>query len=144
MLRPALATGTGSLRRSAQPVNHSSHGWTTILADRPNPLKLNPLQLKTLALLQLLAGDESFASAPDEAGAVLIHTLPRPHGNHFHIGGGVVLSKDATGLFNPAVYGALSRKCLVQAGPGGMPVLLPAGRAYDTGIRREIVHGADH
>lgn len=114
------------------------------MPDRPNPLKLNPLQLKTLALLQLLAEDESFASPPDEAGAVLIHTLPRPHGNHFHIGAGVVMSKDATGLFNPAVYGALSRKGLVQAGPGGMPVLLPAGRTYDTGVRRDIVHGSDH
>ena len=87
------------------------------MADRPNPLKLNPLQAKTLALLQELARQPSFANPPDAEGTVLLRYLPEPHGDHFHIGHAVVRSSDATGLSNPAVYGALARKGLILAGP---------------------------
>ena len=113
-------------------------------ADRPNPMKLNPLQARTLTLLQELARLPDFANPPDEAGNVLLRYLPQPHGDHFHVGHAVVRSKDATGLFNPAVYGALARKGLVQQGPRGMPALTPTGLAYDAGLRDELLHHADH
>lgn len=111
---------------------------------RRNPQKLNALQLKTLAILQALARAEGFASPPDEQGRVALRYLPRPHGDHFHVGTAVVAAKDATGLSNPAVFGALARKgLLVQAGSGA-PVLSPEGLAYDTGISNQILHSANH
>ena len=114
------------------------------MADRPNPLKLNPLQAKTLALLQELARQPQFASPPDAEGAIQLRHLPQPHGDHFHIGAAVVRSRDASGLANPAVYGALARKGLVSAGQQGMPALTPAGLAYDTGLADEIRHRCVH
>lgn len=111
---------------------------------RPNPLKLNPLQAKTLAILQELAKLPDFAETPDAEGAVLVRHLPEPHGDHFHLGTAVVRARDATGLANPAVYGALARKGLVRAGPRGLPVLTAAGLAYDTGLADSILFRADH
>ncbi|MDX6750345.1 hypothetical protein SH611_11055 [Geminicoccaceae bacterium 1502E] len=113
------------------------------MTSRPNPLKLNALQLKTLVILQELARDGDVAS-PAEDGAVAIRELPRPHGDHFHVGSAVVLSRDATGLFNPSVYGALARKGLVLGAPAGMPVVTREGLAYETGIAGTILHRADH
>lgn len=114
------------------------------MAERPNPLKLNPLQAKTLTLLQELARQPQFAGPPDADGTVLLRYLPEPHGDHFHIGPAVVRSSDATGLGNPAVYGALTRKGLILAGPRGMPILTPAGLAYDTGLAERILHRSSH
>jgi hypothetical protein len=112
--------------------------------NRINPKKLNALQLKTLALLQALAASKAFANDPDEDGTVLIHSLPRPHGNHFHVGSAVVSAGDATGLFNPNVYNALARKGLVLGGPRGMPILTSEGRSYETGVADTVLHHADH
>lgn len=109
-----------------------------------NPLKLNPLQARTLAILQEVARVPGMAAAPDADGVVAIRGLPRPHGDHFHVGAVTVRSRDATGLANPAVYGALARKGLVLAGPQGLPALTPAGLAYDTGLAAEILHQPDH
>ena len=114
------------------------------MADRINPLKLNPLQAKTLALLQELARQPSFANPPDADGSVLLRYLPEPHGDHFHIGAAVVRSSDATGLSNPAVYGALARKGLILPGPRGMPILTAAGLGYATGAGERILHRSDH
>jgi len=114
------------------------------MADRPNPMKLNPLQAKTLTLLQELARQPQFANPPGEDGAILLRHLPEPHGDHFHIGAAVVRSRDATGLTNSAVHGALARKGLILAGPRGMPILTAAGLAYETGMEREILHRSDH
>lgn len=114
------------------------------MADRPNPLRLNPLQLRTLAILQQLARSTGFAEPPDGDGMVLIRALPRPHGDHFHVGDAVVLARDATGLANPAVFGALVRKGLLLAGPVGMPIVTAAGLAYDTGIAAQVLHRATH
>ena len=111
---------------------------------RANPLKLNALQVKTLAILQALARLPDYAEAPDAQGSVVLRQLPQPHGDHFHLGNGVVASKDASGLFNQAVYGALERKGLATLGPGGRPALTADGLAYDTGIAEAILHGADH
>jgi hypothetical protein len=110
---------------------------------RANPLKLNPLQLRTLAILQELARSPA-AAPPDADGMVLIRGLPAPHGDHFHVGQAVVMAKDATGLANAAVFGALIRKGLVLAGPAGMPILTPDGLAYDTGIADQVLHRSSH
>ncbi len=104
---------------------------------KTNPLKLNPLQLKTLTLLQAMA-EVAGETMPD--GRVRLHQLPSPHGNHFHIGSAVVSAADATGLHNEAVWMALNRKGLVDPGM----TVTPAGLAYDTGLRDRILHRADH
>ena len=82
-----------------------------------NPLNLNPLQLKTLTLLQelaRLAGKPAPADqAGDEPGGVAITELPHPHGDHFHLGEAMVAARDATGLRNPSVWAALERKGLI-------------------------------
>ena len=111
--------------------------------DRPNPLKLNPLQLKTLVLFQELARHPETASRL-ESGEVFLNRLPVPHGNHFHVGRKVVLSKDATGLGNQAVWSVLERKGLIK---GSFPMALTvtlAGLAYDSGVAEQILHGSDH
>lgn len=114
------------------------------MAERTNPLKLNTLQQKTLALLQAIAKVEGLAEPPDADGVVLIRQLPHAHGDHFHIGSAVVRGSDATGLHNHNVYNVLARKGLILAGPQGMPMLTPAGLAYDTGVAQGILHGSDH
>ncbi|MDW8369168.1 MAG: hypothetical protein RMK81_02785 [Geminicoccaceae bacterium] len=114
------------------------------MPSRTNPLKLNPLQLKTLALLQALAKEPAFADPPDSEGTVRIRALPHAHGDHFHIGRAVVLARDATGLSNPNVYNVLARKGLILAGPAGEPILTAAGLAYETGIAEQILHASPH
>lgn len=114
------------------------------MPDRANPMRLNPLQLKTLAILQALARESAFADPPDGEGTVRIRALPHPHGDHLHIGQVVVLARDATGLANPNVYNVLARKGLILAGPAGEPVLTPAGLGYETGIAHEILHTSGH
>lgn len=111
---------------------------------RKNPLNLNPLQLKTLALLQELAQLEGHASPADESGHTIVSNLPRPHGDHFHVGSAVVMSRDATGLSNPAVWVALERKGLIRSHFPMAAVLTPAGLAYETGLRDAILHRSDH
>lgn len=109
-----------------------------------NPLKLNPLQLKTLTLLQVLA-DTPDTSQPDpETGHPMVTVFPDPHGNHFHLGPWVVSSSDATGLRNESVWKALTRKGLaLSRWPYGISVT-ESGMAYDTGLRQKILHGSDH
>jgi hypothetical protein len=113
---------------------------------KKNPLGLNPLQLKTLTLLQALAALPDHGRPAGEAagGGILVANLPHPHGDHFHMGDAVVRTRDATGLANPAVWVALERKGLVKpAAPAGV-VVTPAGLAYDTGLGNTILHRADH
>jgi hypothetical protein len=109
-----------------------------------NPLKLNPLQLRTLVLLQELARHPEFSTADAETGAVRLNQIPQPHGNHFHIGHKVVAARDATGLNNEAVWVALERKGLIKAQFPYSLSLLSDGVAYDTGIAAQILHGSDH
>jgi len=108
-----------------------------------NPLKLNPLQSKTLVLFQELAKYPE-TSQTTESGEVVLTSLPRPHGNHFHIGPKVVMSKDATGLSNPAAWVALERKGLIRGSFPYAVTLTKEGLAYDTGIAHQILHGSDH
>lgn len=110
---------------------------------KKNPLGLNPLQLKTLTLLQALAALPD--SKPGEAeGSVLLTSLPDPHGDHFHLGDAVVAAKDATGLRNPAVWAALERKGLVKTQFPESATLLATGCEYDTGLTHAILHRASH
>src|SRR5437773_1194106 len=112
-----------------------------------NPLNLNPLQLKTLTLLQELAriaGQPAPDGEPgDEPGGLAITQLPQPHGDHFHLGEAMVAARDATGLRNPSVWAALTRKGLIQPKPAAV-ILTPAGQHYDTGLREAILHRAEH
>jgi len=113
------------------------------MAPKINPLALNPLQLKTLTLLQALARLPDHAQSLED-GAVRVSHLPRPHGDHFHLGAAVVASRDASGLANPAAWAALERKGLIRSEFPVAAVLTAAGLAYDTGPARQILHGADH
>ena len=111
---------------------------------KANPAKLNPLQLRTLAILQELARDPHHALPPDPSGAVAITNLPHPHGDHFHVGNFMVSSRDASGLFNEAVWKALERKGLARAAFPQVITLTVEGLGYETGIRREIMHHGHH
>ncbi len=111
---------------------------------RKNPLKLNPLQLKTLTLFQEMTRYPELSTENKETGEFLLTRLPQPHGNHFHVGARVVMTKDATGLQNSAVWAILERKGLIR---GHFPLsvtLTPEGAAYETGLRDDILHGSDH
>lgn len=111
---------------------------------RTNPLRLNPLQLRTLTILQQLARFPETSTRNAQTGEVMITNLPMPHGNHFHCGDAVVASKDATGLRNEAVWKALERKGLARSFfPLGI-ALTPDGVAYDTALSKTILHTADH
>jgi hypothetical protein len=110
------------------------------MASRRNPLQLNALQLKTLTLLQELARLPAFSQPADEAGEIAIAVLPRPHGDHLHLGDAVVASRDASGLANPAVWAALERKGLVRSPAKGGAVLTRLGRDYPTGPGAAILH----
>jgi hypothetical protein len=109
-----------------------------------NPLQLNPLQLKTLTLLQALARLPDHAHPPDEAGAVLVTNLPQPHGDHFHVGPAVAMTKDANGLGNVAVWVALERKGLLKSMFPMAALLTPAGLAYETGMEDQILRHVAH
>jgi hypothetical protein len=111
---------------------------------KKNPLNLNPLQLKTLTLLQALAQLPDHARPAGDDGAILVSDLPHPHGDHFHLGDAVVASRDATGLANQAAWTALERKGLIKSIYPQAALLTAAGLAYDTGLTDAILHRADH
>lgn len=106
-----------------------------------NPLNLNALQLKTLTLLQELArlAGKPAAAEDGEPGSLLITEFPHVHGDHFHIGEAIVASRDATGLYNPAVFAALERKGLVRPKFPEAVILTPSGQQYDTRLRDVIL-----
>lgn len=108
---------------------------------RRNPLKLNKLQLRTLALAQVLAREPAIAERHESTGDVTLHRLPEPHGDHVHVGAFVVSGREASGLRNRAVWVALERKGLARAGVGLAVTLTASGLAYDTGFGERF--GAD-
>ncbi len=105
---------------------------------RKNPLKLNPLQLRTLTLLQAIARIPG-AAAQLPSGDVVIAQFPQAHGDHFHLGDAVVSGKDATGLYNEAVWNALTRKGLARSEWPRQIALTRDGLSYDTGMADEIL-----
>jgi hypothetical protein len=110
---------------------------------KANPAKLNPLQLRTLTLLQVLAQLPQAAHAEAD-GHVAITAFPHAHGDHFHLGDFTVASRDATGLENEMVWNALSRKGMIRAEWPNSIALTPQGVAYDTGMADEILHRGGH
>ena len=114
------------------------------MLSKRNPLKLNKLQLKTLTLLQTIAALPEVALSDPETGNAVLQWLPDPHGNHFHIGDAVVMARDATGLYNPAVWVALERKGLAADGYPNHMAVTSAGLDYDTGLGETILQRADH
>ena len=108
-----------------------------------NPLGLNPLQLKTLTLLQELARIAGKPPADDEPG-LAVTELPDPHGDHFHMGEAVVAARDATGLRNPSVWTALERKGLIRPKLPDAVIVTPLGQEYDTGLKDAILHKSGH
>ncbi|MGH6884504.1 MAG: hypothetical protein ACREDZ_16290 [Kiloniellales bacterium] len=109
-----------------------------------NPLKLNPLQCRTLVLLQVLAKSPETARIDEKSGEATIGSFPKPHGNHFHLGSYAVMARDASGLANEGVWKALERKGLARCTYPLAITLTVAGRSYDTGIAEQILHRADH
>lgn len=113
------------------------------MPSKANPAKLNALQLKTLTLLQAIARIPSAAvQKPD--GGVTITQFPQAHGDHFHIGDAAVSAKDANGLYNEAVWNALTRKGMAVAEWPHQISLTAEGVRYDTGMADEILHGGGH
>ena len=110
---------------------------------KPNPLKLNKLQLRTLALAQVLANDPDSGLRDDVSGEVTLMSLPRAHGDHVHIGGFVVAARDASGFANPAVWVVLARKGLTRTDPMGV-TLTPDGLNYETGLSDRFAKASDH
>jgi len=108
-----------------------------------NPLKLNPLQLRTLTLFQALARVPG-AAQQRPGGEVAIAQFPNAHGDHFHLGDAVVAGKDATGLYNESVWNALTRKGLARAEWPREVVLTAEGLAYDTGLASDILKRSGH
>ena len=108
-----------------------------------NPLNLNPLQLRTLTLLQVIARLPG-AAEQTPAGEVVIAQFPAAHGDHFHLGDATVAAKDASGLYNEAVWNALSRKGLAKAEWPRQMTLTAQGLNYDTGEARNILNRTSH
>lgn len=111
---------------------------------KKNPLKLNALQLRTLAILQQMARSPNHAQPGDEEDSVLVTNFPAAHGNHFHVGDAVVLARDASGLGNPNVFAILERKGLLRSLHPMGALLTAAALAYDTGLADQVLHRSDH
>ena len=109
-----------------------------------NPMKLNPLQLRTLTLLQGLARDPQSAGTGPGPGEMTIERFPHAHGAHLHVGDRVVAAKDANGLFNDKVWHALERKGLARSDWPHRITLTPSGLAYETGLASELLQASPH
>ena len=110
------------------------------MSPKANPSKLNPLQLRTLTLLQAIAQLPGCSSSTPE-GDTAITQFPHAHGDHFHLGDATVMARDATGLENENVWNALARKGLARSEYPRRIVLTADGFGYDTGEAREILRG---
>ena len=111
---------------------------------KQNPLKLNPLQLRTLTVLQALTRVSGAAAAGPGPGEVTVERFPQAHGDHFHLGDAVVASKDATGIYNEKVWHALERKGLARADWPHRITLTADALQYQTGLAGEMLKRAGH
>ncbi len=107
-------------------------------------MKLNPLQTRTLALLQELANDPDVA-APTGTGGIAIAHMPHAHGDHVHVGRASVSARDASGLGNKAVWQVLERKGMIEVVefPHRL-ILTAAGQKYETGLAERLAGPSDH
>lgn len=97
-------------------------------------IKLNPLQNKTLALMQELARHRETSIIDEKTGDVVVTQMPHPHGDHVHVGEFVVSTRDITGFSNEAVWIALERKGLAKSHFPVAITLTKEGLEYDTGL----------
>ena len=111
---------------------------------RKNPLKLNALQLRTLALAQVVAAEPGMATHNAATGAATLTRVPHPHGDHVHVGRFTVSGRDASGFANPAVWVALARKGLARTDDIGTITITAEGLAYDTGLMERFAAPSDH
>ncbi|MBV9571421.1 MAG: hypothetical protein JO056_09295 [Alphaproteobacteria bacterium] len=111
---------------------------------KQNPLKLNPLQLRSLAILQALAQLRECAANGPAPGEITVERFPQAHGDHLHLGDAVVSARDMTGLYNEKVWHALERKGLARGDWPHRIVLTALGLGYETGLREQILHRAPH
>ena len=114
------------------------------MSGKRNPLKLNKLQLRTLALAQVLARDPKTANTHEGTGDVELLSIPRAHGDHVHVGRFVVSAREASGFSNPAVWTALKRKGLAKDDNPLTLTLTAEGVAYDTGLGDRFLAESDH
>jgi hypothetical protein len=111
---------------------------------KQNPLKLNRLQLRTLAILQAIARVPNAATQGPAGGEVTIERFPQAHGDHVHLGDAVVSGKDISGLYNENVWHALERKGIARADWPHRITLTAAGLNYDTGVADELLRRSPH
>jgi ribosomal protein S19E (S16A) len=111
---------------------------------RLNPKKLNPLQLRTLAIFQKLATMERHVAQVTGDGAVTLWNLPHAHGDHFHVGDAVIRTRDASGLTNPSVWAALERKGLLEGEFPTMATLSREALEYPVGDLGLFTEHSDH
>jgi ribosomal protein S19E (S16A) len=107
-------------------------------------IKLNPLQTRTLALLQELARDPDIGQPAPQGGIAITH-MPHAHGDHVHVGSVTVSARDASGLGNKAVWQVLERKGLID--DANFPhhlVLTPTGQNFETGLAERLAQVSDH
>jgi hypothetical protein len=114
------------------------------MSNKKNPLGLNPLQLRTLLVLQLLTRVRGAAAAGPQPGEITISRFPAAHGDHFHLGEYLVSARDASGLYNRAVWHALERKGLARADWPTSITLMPEAVDYDTTSVAEMLQRATH
>jgi len=114
------------------------------MATKTNPLKLNKLQLRTLALAQVIAEDPALIHRDEGSGDVTLLRLPHAHGDHVHIGAFSVSVRDISGFSNPSVWTALERKGLSRHANGVTVTLTAEGLAYDTGLGQHFRRPSDH
>ncbi len=114
------------------------------MPQKTKPVKLNPLQSKTLVLLQILAKDPDSSSPVEGSQDIRITRLPHAHGNHMHVGDFVVSSKDASGLTNPSVWIALARKGMIRDNWSDEIMLTGQGLAFSTGLEDRFLSVSDH
>lgn len=128
-----------------KPAYRISSSDGTTMPPKKNPLKLNKLQLRTLALAQVLARDPDMAQQDEASGGAALMQLPHAHGNHLHIGDFTISTRDASGLTNPAVWAALARKGLCHSdNPMAVATLTGDGMTYDTGLGHHFMTPSDH
>jgi len=114
------------------------------MAPKRNPKKWKKLQLTTLALFQGFA-DSDLAGPGENEGEIYIGQISQPHGNYFHVGSGVVMTKDAIGLNNLGVRVALNLKGLMRSGVLPFTTNLTLeGLEYETEMKEQIIHPSDH
>lgn len=111
---------------------------------KKNPLKLNKLQLRTLALAQVLAQESDYARKDEATGDVTLLQIPEAHGDHLHIGQFTVSTREASGLRNPSVWAALQRKGLVRVEHAHEVILTAEGVTYDAGFGDRFMAPSDH